>query len=76
MSEALIQRVAKVIERAQSKGYHGSWTLARLAVLTMGDVSRETLSEAAEKIEKTTPKIRQYSRASRKGWETRKRQQA
>ena len=69
----LTGRVAKVIEVAQRRGLGGPWSLARMVILAIGDVSRETVNLEAENIEKTTPKLRHHSKIARKSWETRKR---
>lgn len=74
--QELTCRVAKAIEVAQRRGFNGPWSLARLVILTMADVSREMLCREAESIEKSAPKLRQHSKIARKGWETRKRQAA
>jgi hypothetical protein len=71
--QELTGRVAKAIEVAQRRGFNGPWSLARLVILAMADVSREMLCCEAEIIEKSAPKLRQYSKIARKGWETRKR---
>lgn len=72
--QELTGRVAKAIEVAQRRGFNGPWSLARLVILAMGDVSREILCREAESIEKTVPKLRQHSKIAKKGWVTRKKQ--
>lgn len=75
-AQELTGRVAKAIEVAQRRGFTGPWSLARFAILAMADASREEAVCEAEIIEKTTPKVRQYSKIARKSWETRKRRAA
>lgn len=72
----LTGRVAKAIEVAQRRGFNSPPSLARMVILAMGDASREEICREAENIEKSAPKLRQYSKIARKGWRTRKKKAA